>query len=62
MRLTILALVKELVSVYDLTKLSDDADAPAEVRIKCFLPRENPTSAFRVLDLEIGGLAGARVL
>ena len=33
---------KELVSVYDLTKLSDDADAPAEVRIKCFLPRDNP--------------------
>ncbi|MEL6471736.1 MAG: NAD(P)H-quinone oxidoreductase subunit J [Cyanobacteria bacterium J06623_4] len=33
----------ELVSVYDLTKLSDDADAPAEVRIKCFLPRENPS-------------------
>ncbi|MGB7251238.1 MAG: NADH-quinone oxidoreductase subunit C, partial [Phormidesmis sp.] len=27
---------KELVSVYDLTKLSDDADSPAEVRIKCF--------------------------
>ena len=34
---------KELVSVYDLTKLTDDADAPAEVRIKVFLPRENPT-------------------
>ena len=34
---------KELVSVYDLTKLTDDADAPAEVRIKVFLSRENPT-------------------
>ncbi|MGB3571777.1 MAG: NAD(P)H-quinone oxidoreductase subunit J, partial [Phormidesmis sp.] len=34
---------KELVSVYDLTKLTDDADAPAEVRIKVFLPRDNPT-------------------
>ena len=34
---------KELASVYDLTKLTDDADAPAEVRIKVFLPRENPT-------------------
>jgi NAD(P)H-quinone oxidoreductase subunit J len=36
---------KELVSVYDLTKLSDDADSPQEVRIKCFLPRDNPRVA-----------------
>lgn len=33
---------KELVSVYDLTKLSDNADRPPEVRVKVFLPRENP--------------------
>ncbi len=33
---------QDLVSVYDLTKMTDDADAPSEVRIKCFLPRENP--------------------
>lgn len=36
---------KELVSVYDLTKVSDDADRPTEVRIKCFLPRANPKVA-----------------
>ncbi|MEL6489548.1 MAG: NAD(P)H-quinone oxidoreductase subunit J [Cyanobacteria bacterium J06634_6] len=33
---------KELVSVYDLTKLTDDADTPTEVRIKVFLPRNDP--------------------
>jgi NAD(P)H-quinone oxidoreductase subunit J len=34
---------KELVSFYHLTKVSDNADRPEEVRIKVFLPRENPT-------------------
>lgn len=33
---------KALVSFYHLTKLSDNADRPAEVRIKVFLPRDNP--------------------
>lgn len=33
---------KNLVSFYHLTKVSDDADTPEEVRIKVFLPRENP--------------------
>lgn len=33
---------KELVSFYHLIKLSDNADRPEEVRIKVFLPRENP--------------------
>lgn len=32
----------DLVSVYDLTKVSDNADRPEEVRIKVFLPRDNP--------------------
>jgi NAD(P)H-quinone oxidoreductase subunit J len=32
----------ELVSFYHLTKVSDNADRPAEIRIKVFLPRENP--------------------
>jgi NAD(P)H-quinone oxidoreductase subunit J len=33
---------KELVSFYHLTKVSDDADRPEEVRVKVFLPRDNP--------------------
>jgi len=33
---------KELVSFYHLTKVSDDADKPEEVRVKVFLPRTNP--------------------
>ena len=33
---------QDLVSVYDLTKLTDDADTPTEVRIKVFVPRDNP--------------------
>jgi NAD(P)H-quinone oxidoreductase subunit J len=33
---------QDLVSVYHLIKVSSDADKPAEVRIKVFLPRENP--------------------
>jgi NAD(P)H-quinone oxidoreductase subunit J len=32
----------ELVSFYHLTKLSDNADRPEEIRVKVFLPRENP--------------------
>jgi NAD(P)H-quinone oxidoreductase subunit J len=31
-----------LVSMYHLIKVSDDADRPEEVRIKVFLPREDP--------------------
>jgi NAD(P)H-quinone oxidoreductase subunit J len=31
-----------LVSFYHLIKVSDDADRPEEVRLKVFLPRENP--------------------
>ena len=31
-----------LVSFYHLIKLSDNADKPEEVRVKVFLPRENP--------------------
>jgi NAD(P)H-quinone oxidoreductase subunit J len=34
---------QDLVSVYHLIKISDNADRPAEVRVKVFLPRENPT-------------------
>jgi NAD(P)H-quinone oxidoreductase subunit J len=34
-----------LVSVYDLVKLSDNADRPEDVRIKVFLPREDPKVA-----------------
>lgn len=34
---------EELVSFYHLIKVSDDADQPEEVRVKVFLPRENPT-------------------
>lgn len=33
---------KELVSFYHLTKMSDNADRPEEVRVKVFLPREDP--------------------
>lgn len=33
---------KELVSYYHLIKLSDNADRPPEVRLKVFLPREDP--------------------
>ncbi len=33
---------KSLVSFYHLTKVSDDADRPEEVRVKVFLPREDP--------------------
>jgi len=33
---------KELVSFYHLIKVSDDAVAPEEVRLKVFLPRNNP--------------------
>ena len=34
---------KELVSMYHLVKVTDFADRPDEVRIKVFVPRENPT-------------------
>ncbi|BAZ16829.1 NADH dehydrogenase (ubiquinone) 30 kDa subunit [Calothrix sp. NIES-4071] len=33
---------QELVSMYHLVKLADNVDKPEEVRIKVFLPRENP--------------------
>lgn len=33
---------QELVSMYHLIKVSDNADRPEEVRIKVFLPRDNP--------------------
>lgn len=33
---------KELVSFYHLIEVSDDADRPKEVRLKVFLPRDNP--------------------
>jgi NAD(P)H-quinone oxidoreductase subunit J len=33
---------QELVSFYHLIKVTDNADRPAEVRLKVFLPRENP--------------------
>jgi NAD(P)H-quinone oxidoreductase subunit J len=33
---------KELVSFYHLTRVTDNADRPEEVRLKVFLPRENP--------------------
>ncbi len=32
----------DLVSFYHLIKVSDDADRPEEVRVKVFLPRDNP--------------------
>lgn len=34
---------KNLVSFYHLLKLSDNAENPEEVRLKVYLPRENPT-------------------
>ncbi len=34
---------ENLVSMYHLIKVSDNADKPEEVRVKVFLPRENPT-------------------
>lgn len=34
---------QDLVSFYHLIKLSDNADRPEEVRVKVFLPRENPS-------------------
>jgi len=33
---------QDLVSMYHLIKLSDNADRPEEVRVKVFLPREDP--------------------
>ncbi len=33
---------QSLVSFYHLIKVSDDADRPEEVRVKVFLPRDNP--------------------
>ncbi|WP_267384006.1 NAD(P)H-quinone oxidoreductase subunit J [Cyanobacterium sp. uoEpiScrs1] len=33
---------KELVSFYHLIKVADDSDHPEEIRIKVFLPRDNP--------------------
>jgi len=33
---------QQLVSMYHLIKVSDNADRPDEVRLKVFLPRENP--------------------
>jgi NAD(P)H-quinone oxidoreductase subunit J len=34
---------EDLVSVYHLLKVSDNADRPEEIRVKVFLPRENPS-------------------
>ncbi|MEL6580490.1 MAG: NAD(P)H-quinone oxidoreductase subunit J [Cyanobacteria bacterium J06621_12] len=34
---------KELVSFYHLIKVADDVEQPEEVRLKVFLPRDNPT-------------------
>ncbi len=34
---------KELVSFYHLIKVDDNVDEPEEVRLKVFLPRDNPT-------------------
>lgn len=34
---------QDLVSFYHLTKVSDDADRPDEIRVKVFLSRENPS-------------------
>jgi NAD(P)H-quinone oxidoreductase subunit J len=33
---------KELVSFYHLIKVGDDSDRPEEIRVKVFLPRDNP--------------------
>ncbi len=53
---------QDLVSIYHLIKVGDNADKPEEIRLKVFLPRENPTGAFSLLDLENCRLARARVL
>ena len=37
---------KELVSFYHLVKVSDDVVEPEEVRLKVFLPRDNPKVTF----------------
>jgi NAD(P)H-quinone oxidoreductase subunit J len=37
-----LGLGQELVSMYHLIKIGDNVDNPEEVRVKVFLPRENP--------------------
>jgi NAD(P)H-quinone oxidoreductase subunit J len=34
---------QELVSFYHLVKVADNVDKPVEVRLKVFLPRDNPT-------------------
>ncbi|MBP0021589.1 MAG: NAD(P)H-quinone oxidoreductase subunit J [Cyanobacteria bacterium SBLK] len=34
---------KELVSFYHLIKIDDDVEQPEEIRVKVFLPRDNPT-------------------
>ncbi|MFK0730045.1 MAG: NAD(P)H-quinone oxidoreductase subunit J [Gloeotrichia echinulata GP01] len=34
---------QDLVSVYHLIKIGDNVDKPEEIRLKVFLPRENPT-------------------
>ncbi|TVP66466.1 MAG: NAD(P)H-quinone oxidoreductase subunit J [Nodularia sp. (in: Bacteria)] len=34
---------EDLVSVYHLIKVGDNADRPEEIRVKVFLPRENPS-------------------
>ncbi|GEA27415.1 NAD(P)H-quinone oxidoreductase subunit J [Microcystis aeruginosa NIES-4325] len=36
---------KELVSFYHLVKVTDNVDGPVEVRLKVFLPRDNPRVA-----------------
>jgi NAD(P)H-quinone oxidoreductase subunit J len=36
---------QELVSMYHLVKVADNVDKPEEVRVKVFLPRENPKVA-----------------
>ncbi len=36
---------KELVSFYHLVKVTDNVDSPVEVRLKVFLPRDNPRVA-----------------
>lgn len=36
---------KELVSFYHLIKIADDVETPEEVRLKVFLPRDNPKVA-----------------
>jgi NAD(P)H-quinone oxidoreductase subunit J len=36
---------EELVSFYHLVKVTDNVDSPVEVRLKVFLPRDNPRIA-----------------